>query len=514
MYTGNFGFKKLPFENVPDPMFFFDHGDYARMRKRITESLKAGRGLVVVTGPEGSGKTTLSQMIIPDFSGDIRIIWIAEPPEKSSTLFLFVAQELGLKPLAFDKTSVLKDIKGALLKIRSESSKYLMIIEESHLLTDDTIDGICLLNSLEEGQTKLIHILLLGQKKILETIDRPEMEPFKQGIAVLEIIDKMNADTIRKYVAHRIEAAGGNASIFTDSGWKALALAFGSGNTPRTINSLCDRSLSVAFEREKTIVDVDDVYKAAEEMGIDNEESQYKAAPIIEEQTGQVPSNGRNASVWEPDVTGEPVTKADRKDIKEYCRTFLRRILDKRNGKNKEVNTPPVFIKGRETESVKETEIAETKNGKHVNDEDAAAKSEEPAATHEKVPEGFGVSSVEDKGFRVAEEVIPCSEWITVNSKGEKSFKPADVRDSTSKEKGKTAAELDKWINADEKKSNEFEFFDVEDKRYRKKEEIVNPSVWVTMDTKGKVKSFKPAGFRDKKPADKKKTAVKSDEWM
>ena len=55
MYTMHFGLKMLPFENVPDPVFFFDEGDHARVRNRIAESLKAGRGLTVVTGPMGSG---------------------------------------------------------------------------------------------------------------------------------------------------------------------------------------------------------------------------------------------------------------------------------------------------------------------------------------------------------------------------------------------------------------------------------------------------------------------------
>ena len=54
MYAENFGFRKLPFENVPDPAFFFNQGDYARVLNGITESLKKGMGLMVVTGPEVS----------------------------------------------------------------------------------------------------------------------------------------------------------------------------------------------------------------------------------------------------------------------------------------------------------------------------------------------------------------------------------------------------------------------------------------------------------------------------
>ena len=88
MYEKHFGLKLLPFENVPDPLFFFDDGDHALVRSRITESLKAGQSLMVITGPTGSGKTTLSQMIKSGFFHDVKLLWMTEPPGSSIELFL------------------------------------------------------------------------------------------------------------------------------------------------------------------------------------------------------------------------------------------------------------------------------------------------------------------------------------------------------------------------------------------------------------------------------------------
>jgi general secretion pathway protein A len=297
-YIKHFGLKILPFENVPDPKFFFDEGNYARVHERIKDSLKAGRGLIVVTGPIGSGKTTQSQIIISEFSNDIKVIWMAEPPGNSTTLFLFIAQELDLKPSTSNRIFVLKDIRDTLLKINSEGSKCLVIIDESHLMSDDIINGIRLLNNLEEGATKLIQILLLGQEEFIETINRPEMEPFKQRIVNMENIGKMNADRIRKYISHRIQIAGGNSSIFTHTGREAVILAAGSKGVPRIINSLCDISLNVAFDRKKIMVDVDDVYAAAEGMGLGKEVFHYKIA--LKNREKQVPSTEENDSIIEP----------------------------------------------------------------------------------------------------------------------------------------------------------------------------------------------------------------------
>jgi general secretion pathway protein A len=119
----------------------------------------------------------------------------------------------------------------------------------------------------------------------METINRPEMKPLKQRIAALEFIEKMNTDWIHNYISHRIKVAGGHSSIFTDTGWEALVLASRTGGgIPRIINLLCDKSFDVAFEREKTIVDIDDVSEATERMGIDKDVFHYKIALRSKEQ--------------------------------------------------------------------------------------------------------------------------------------------------------------------------------------------------------------------------------------
>jgi len=268
MYTEHFNFNILPFENVPDPLFFYDQGDHARIRKQISGSLQSGRGLIVVTGPIGSGKTTLSQMIKSDFPENIQLIWMAEPPANSADLYLFVAQELGIQPSSSERTFVMRDIRNALLNINSEGKKCLVIMDESHLMSDDVINGVRLLNNLEEGALKLIQLLLLGQEELMEKINKPAMEPFKQRIAALEILGKMNVEVIRKYISHRLKVAGGTPALISDTGWEALSIAFHSGGTPRTINSLCDRAFSVAFEREKPIVDAHDIYEATQRLGL------------------------------------------------------------------------------------------------------------------------------------------------------------------------------------------------------------------------------------------------------
>lgn len=335
MYTQYFNLNILPFENVPDPLFFYNQGDHARIRQQISGSLQSGRGLIVVTGPIGSGKTTLSQMIKADFPENIKLIWMAEPPANSIDLYLFLAQELGLQPLSPEKTFVMRDIRNALLKINSEGKKCLIIIDESHLMSDDVINGIRLLNNLEEGSIKLIQLLLLGQEELLEMINRPAMEPFKQRIAALETLGRMNVDAIRKYILHRIKVAGGTPDLISDTGWEALSIAFQAGGTPRTINSLCDRSFSVAFEREKPIVDAHDIYEATQRLGLRTDVFHYIISLKSKERKNQ------EVSTINQDVS-ETASSETPPPIKEQSSPFIVRREKQRI--HEEINETPSHL--------------------------------------------------------------------------------------------------------------------------------------------------------------------------
>jgi MSHA biogenesis protein MshM len=102
--------------------------------------------------------------------------------------------------------------------------------------------------------------------------------------------------------------------MLDDTGWEALVLAFGPGSTPRVINSLCDRSLIAAFEREKKTVDVDDVYEAAQGMGLQKEIFFYKIALKKGEKEKQVLSNGANDFIKETEIHSDKLNPSFNKD--------------------------------------------------------------------------------------------------------------------------------------------------------------------------------------------------------
>lgn len=274
MYTNHFSLKSLPFENVPDPAYFFDQGDYNRVLSRMIDSLWAGRGLMVLAGPIGTGKTTLTQKLMVSVPEKTRIIWLAEPPDTSDELLLFLTQELHIKSETLGRVFVLRDIKNYLLKLHDEGNRCLLIIDEVHKISDDVLECVRLLNNLEQGSIKLIQMFLIGQEELLAKLSRPELKSFKQRIAWLETLGKMTSLQTYEYIMHRLKVAGSQQStIFTDDAMKALIVA--TRGTPRLVNTFCDRALRVSYEANETIVDLDSVRRAADDIGLGKELSRW-----------------------------------------------------------------------------------------------------------------------------------------------------------------------------------------------------------------------------------------------
>jgi type II secretory pathway predicted ATPase ExeA len=292
MYTNHFSLKSLPFENVPDPAYFFGQGEYSRVFSRMIDSLRAGRGLMVVAGPIGTGKTTLCQKLMVSVPEKTRIIWLGEPPDTSEDLLLFLTQEFHINSGASGRIFVLRDIKEHLLKLHNGGKSCLLIMDEVHKISDDVLECVRLLNNLEQGGIKLIQMLLLGQEEFLDKLYRPELESFKQRIAWLETIGKMTPVQTHEYIIHRLNVAGAQSRIFTDDAMEAVIVA--TRGTPRLVNSFCDRALHVSYEANKTIVDLDSVRRAADDIGLGTEvflwltNREKKAAKIAEMEASPV----------------------------------------------------------------------------------------------------------------------------------------------------------------------------------------------------------------------------------
>ena len=273
MYTSHFGFHLLPFENVPDPIFFFNQGQYNEILSTLMDSVNAGRGLTVLVGPIGSGKTTISQQIAAQFMKTTKLIWLAEPPDSFDELVALIAEEIGIETKDKTRVFLLRDIRARLLAMQTKSLRCLLIVDECHRMTKNVLEGIRVLTNLEKGASKLLQILLIGQEELLDSLKLEEMKALKQRVSTLRNLEQMDSDKTRKYILHRLQLAGGKPDTFSDHSLNMICLF--AGGIPRVVNSFCHHSLRVTYESGQETVDPEHVHIAAQELDLEKETFHY-----------------------------------------------------------------------------------------------------------------------------------------------------------------------------------------------------------------------------------------------
>jgi general secretion pathway protein A len=159
-----------------------------------------------------------------------------------------VFQDLGLT-----KDLVLKYLKEKLTELKRKQAKLLIIIDEAHLLPDETLEELRLITNLNEGTNPVIQILLIGQPNLRERLASPKFLPLRQRISVFEELKPLDKDEILPYIWFRINQVSDRPEInFHKNILRTLYKT--SKGIPRLINKLMDRALFIAYIKGERVI--------------------------------------------------------------------------------------------------------------------------------------------------------------------------------------------------------------------------------------------------------------------
>ncbi|OGV66680.1 MAG: hypothetical protein A2283_08455 [Lentisphaerae bacterium RIFOXYA12_FULL_48_11] len=263
MYTEYWKLKCLPFENAPDPRFFYESRGHREAATRLLFCIQTKKAMAMISGDYGSGKSVLCQTVIKRLSpNDYRIALISNPRMEAIDLTREIAYQIGENIQSESKYEVLHAFNNLLDRHHAASRHCVAIIDEAQLVGSSAIfeDLRLLLNHQAEGQF-LLTLILVGQTE-LNDILRP-IPQMTQRIGLKFHIPHLNPDEIPLYMQHRLETAGGNISIFEENAIAEVE-KLSKGN-PREINALCDTALLMASLGEKSKVGVEDISEAGRE---------------------------------------------------------------------------------------------------------------------------------------------------------------------------------------------------------------------------------------------------------
>ncbi len=267
-YLKHYGFKFEPFNNAPDRRFFWSGASYERALAKLKFVADRRRGLAVCTGPVGHGKTTLARRLydeLPDRKYHKGLLVVIHSDVTAQWLLKKIAEVLGVKEITNDKVELLGRIYSQLRKIHSMGKKTVILIDEVQMLASrELMEEFRGLLNIEVQGFKLINFIFFGLPETEKVLALDP--PLKDRIALRAHLEPLDISAAMRYVAHRIETAGGDPDIFSDRILRQVHTV--TGGAPRQINTLCDNLLLEAFLTGDHNLTVDLVNRLAGEMGL------------------------------------------------------------------------------------------------------------------------------------------------------------------------------------------------------------------------------------------------------
>jgi len=272
-YLEHFGLTEEPFSNAPVSRFYFESPQHQQALVRLTHAVSRMRGLSVLVGDIGAGKTTLARRLLdalPEEEYEAALFVIIHSGVTASWLLRRIALQLGVENPAQEKLALLSQLYQRLMQIHEQGRKAVVLIDEAQMLeTRELMEEFRGLLNLEVPERKLISFVFFGLPDIERNLRLDP--PLAQRVAMRYRLEPLNAESTRSYVEHRLHTAGAGHNPFTPATIGVLHRV--SGGSPRIINTLCDNALFEAFLAGETTVDAPRIEEIARNLAFANAET-------------------------------------------------------------------------------------------------------------------------------------------------------------------------------------------------------------------------------------------------
>jgi general secretion pathway protein A len=269
MYKSFYKLTRNPFDLTPDPACFVPTARHNEALAALYYGIRRHKGVVVVTGEVGTGKTLLLRCLLQLFkeNKEISYAYIFNCRFSAIEFLHYTASDFGLQVSGQNKSELLIELSKYVTSRGLNGSTTVLIVDEAHNLSMELLEEIRLLSNLETNDDKMLQILLVGQPELDEKLDSFELRPLKQRIALRAQLEPLNARETQKYIQERLAISGRPTQLGDVFSPEAVTAVYEfSRGLPRLINTICENALINGYASQMEVIPAEVIKGVAQDF--------------------------------------------------------------------------------------------------------------------------------------------------------------------------------------------------------------------------------------------------------
>lgn len=268
---GHFGLQRNPFPVSPNRSNFYSTAAHDEALLQLVSRIELHQGLMVLTGEAGTGKTTVLQYLLDWLQQyGYSTAYVFHPVRPFTELLQLIIAEFGIPCVSLSKRELLAVLRNWLIDRHGRGDSPVILIDEAQALTSRTLLQLRALLNLELQGARLVQVVLAGQPRFEEKLQRRKLLRFRERIMCHCTLRPLNWGETCGYIASRLRVAGAAESALLSVDAVREIFCYSKG-VPRVINMLCEHALLIAYGQRRKAVHASDVVLAAQQFDLERE---------------------------------------------------------------------------------------------------------------------------------------------------------------------------------------------------------------------------------------------------